>query len=195
MSRDRLTNRIASYRDNNPIVHMGKFLALILRHSPETIGMKLDPNGWADVSELLEKCKKHGKNLDFETLKKIVDTDNKKRYSFNEDFSKIRASQGHSVDVDLGYTPKEPPEILYHGTGDKSVESIQRTGLEKRGRNHVHLSKDIGTAAMVGKRHGSPAIFEVASGQMYKDGFKFFLSDNSVWLTEEVPSKYLKLIP
>lgn len=173
-------------------VHISKFLSLVLRHKPETIGIKLDQNGWANVDELIEKANKSGVSFDRETLNHIVATNPKKRFAFNETLNKIRASQGHSIEIELGYTNQKPPEILYHGTGQKSVKSILETGLEKRSRQHVHLSSDMETAVKVGQRHGKPYVFTVLAGQMYNDKFEFFISENGVWLTGNVPTKYLK---
>jgi len=175
------------------IVKISKFLSLILRHRPEMVGIVLDENGWTDVQTLIHKCDVYavGVKFNFDDLKYVVATNNKKRFSFNEDFSKIRASQGHSVEVDLGYKPQQPPEKLYHGTGRNSVSSILKTGLEKRGRQHVHLCINSGVARTVGARHGVPVVFVVDSGDMARDGFEFFLSDNGVWLTDNVPRKYI----
>jgi len=178
--------------NENQVTHISKFLSLVLRHQPETIGIELDQNGWTDVDLLIEKANNYGVNFDFETLKHIVETNSKKRFAFNDAFDRIRASQGHSIDIDLGYKNQKPPEILYHGTGEKSVQSIIDTGLEKRSRQHVHLSSDIETAIKVGQRHGIPFIFIVLSEQMYNDKFEFFIADNGVWLTDNVPTKYLK---
>ena len=171
-----------------------KFLSLVLRHQPQLIGIDLDEQGWVNVNELLEQANAYGHNLDLELLNHVVETSSKKRFAFDESRQKIRASQGHSIDVELGYEAQIPPDILYHGTGEKSVAAIQNTGLEKRSRQHVHLSKDIETAIQVGSRHGKPAIFNVHSGEMYKNGYAFYLSENKVWLTDTVPAKYLKLI-
>ena len=174
------------------ITSISKFLSLVLRHQPEIIGIQLDQNGWADVAELIEKSNNYGVKFDKETLNHIVETNAKKRFAFNDTFDKIRASQGHSIEIDLGYTNQMPPKILYHGTGEKSVQSIIDTGLEKRSRQHVHLSSDIETAIKVGERHGVPFVFKVLAEQMYSDNFQFFISDNGVWLTDNVPTKYLK---
>ena len=174
------------------INNLSKFLSLILRHKPETIGLKLDENGWVNTSYLLEKCSQHKHKIDFETLKIIVETNNKKRFSFSDNFKKIRANQGHSVDIQLGYLPTKPPRILYHGTTERNVNSILLNGLEKRNRHHVHLSQDVETAINVGKRHGKPFVFEIFSEIMYDNKFKFFISENGVWLTESVPAEYLK---
>ncbi len=173
---------------------LSKFLSLILRHQPEVIGLSLNSNGWADVNELISKLTSSGKQIDFETLENVVETDNKKRYRFNDDKSKIRANQGHSLNIDLGYEPKVPPRILYHGTGQKYEDSILKTGIEKRDRHHVHLSTDIETAKNVGQRHGKPIIFEILAEAMYNDGYEFFVSENGVWLTHNIPVKYLRKI-
>jgi len=174
------------------ITKISKFLSLVLRHQPEAIAIMLDENGWVSVDKLIQKSNAAGVKLDFDVLKHVVATNNKKRFSFNESLDKIIASQGHSIEVELGYEPQMPPEILYHGTAINNVTSILSTGLEKRQRRHVHLSKDTETALKVGTRHGKPVILQVAALQMHNEGFKFFLSENGVWLTDSVPSKYLK---
>jgi len=170
-----------------------KFLSLVLRHQPETIGIELDEQGWVPVDQLIAACNAHGKKLTVETLNHVVATNSKKRFAFDESGLKIRASQGHSVEVELGYTPQIPPELLFHGTGSQSVQSILPGGLEKRSRQHVHLSRDVETAIAVGGRHGKPVIFEVPALQMHAEGHLFYLSENGVWLTDVVPATYLKL--
>lgn len=174
------------------LVRISKFLSLVLRHKPEKIGIQLDQNGWTEVDELLKKSNHYGIKFDREILNYVVATNSKKRFAFNESFDKIRASQGHSIAIELGYKNQRPPQILYHGTSEKSVQSILKSGLEKRKRQHVHLSSDIETAIKVGQRHGKPFVFEVLAGQMFQDGFQFFISDNGVWLTDNVPLKYLR---
>lgn len=174
--------------------HLSKFMSLILRHKPETIGISLDPHGYADVDELLKGMNKHGSTIDFETLEEIVKTDNKQRYSFNSDKSKIRANQGHSIEVNVDLEELQPPNVLYHGTGEKSVQSIKEQGIKKMGRLYVHLSKDYETAIKVGSRHGKPVVFQIDTKQMYQDGYQFFLSKNKIWLTKKVPTKYIKII-
>jgi putative RNA 2'-phosphotransferase len=171
---------------------ISKFLSLVLRHKPETIGIELDQNGWADVKSLLEKSNKYGLQFDLEMLKYIVETNPKKRFAFDHNFSKIRASQGHSLEIELGYSNQKPPQFLFHGTSEKSVESIWENGIEKQKRQHVHLSSDIDTAIKVGQRHGKPFIFKILAEEMYNDKFEFYISDNNVWLTNFVPKKYLK---
>ena len=171
---------------------VSKFLSLVLRHSPETIELKLDENGWPDVDELIEKCNKKRKTLNSELLDYVVENNDKKRFAFNEDKTKIRASQGHSISVELDLAETEPSEFLYHGTVAKFLENIKKEGLQKMSRQHVHLSKDSETAIKVGSRRGVAQILTVRSGEMFKDGFKFYLSENNVWLTDEVPAKYIE---
>lgn len=168
-----------------------KFISLILRHKPETIGIALDEHGWANVEELIEGVSKTHK-LDMETLERIVAEDEKQRYSFNEDKTLIRANQGHSIPVDVELEEVVPPETLYHGTGEKYVASIDAQGLIPKSRLYVHLSGDKETATKVGARHGKPVIYTVKSGEMYGNGFKFYRSVNGVWLTKEVPAEYLE---
>jgi len=173
---------------------VSKFLSLVLRHSPETIGLKLDENGWADVEELILKCNKNGSQnqMTSELLDYVVENNDKKRFAFNEDKTKIRASQGHSISVELNLIETEPSEYLYHGTVAKFLDNIKKEGLQKMSRQHVHLSKDRETAIKVGSRRGVAQILTVRSGEMFKDGFKFYLSENNVWLTDEVPAKYIE---
>ena len=177
--------------DNNKNIKLNKYLCLILRHKPEIIGVKLDISGWTDVAILIDNLKKKGKKINFEQLKLIVETDNKNRFSFDESFKKIRANQGHSVNIDLGYKAQQPPEFLFHGTATRLVKSIIKNGLDKRNRHHVHLSLDVKTAIIVGKRHGEPHVFKILAGKMFNEGFLFYLSENGVWLTDNVPVKYL----
>ncbi|MDO5145649.1 MAG: RNA 2'-phosphotransferase [Eubacteriales bacterium] len=170
-----------------------KFLSMLLRHRPEVIGITLDKHGWADVDELIEKI---GEKQEFgrEILEEIVRTDEKQRYSFNEDGTKIRANQGHSITVDLELKAKEPPEMLWHGTAEKYVDSIDRMGLRPGNRMYVHLSLDEQTAEKVGRRHGRPVLYQVKSGEMYRKGFRFYQSANGIWLTLMVPVEYLKKV-
>lgn len=170
---------------------IGKFLSLVLRHSPETIGIELDENGWADVDELIKKCAKHRYVFTIVQLEEIVATNNKKRYAFNEDNTKIRANQGHSIDINLELNSVEPPEYLYHGTATRFLSSIREKGILKGNRQHVHLSSDKDTAVNVGARHGKPVVLIVMSGKMHEDGIEFYCSDNGVWLTDYVDMKYV----
>lgn len=167
-----------------------RFMSLILRHKPETIGISLDEHGWADVGELIAGiAKTHEFNMDI--LEEIVRTDEKQRYSFNEDKTLIRANQGHSIPVDVELDEAEPPAELWHGTGEKYVTSIDGQGLIPKSRLYVHLSKDRDTAVKVGRRHGKPVLYIVKAGEMHRDGYQFYLSKNGVWLTKKVPVKYL----
>lgn len=168
-----------------------RYMSLILRHKPETIGINLDEHGWAKVDELIEGiAKTHEFNMDI--LEEIVRTDDKQRYSFNEDKTLIRANQGHSIPVDVELEKQAPPKYLYHGTGEKYINSIDEQGLISKSRLYVHLSSDIDTAVKVGSRHGNPVVYRVCSGLMQKEGFDFYKSVNGVWLTKEVPTKYIK---
>ena len=170
-----------------------KFLSLILRHRPETIGITLDEHGWADVSELIQGINRTGKHsLTPELLEEIVRTDEKQRYAFNGDHTLIRANQGHSIPVDVELEEAVPPAVLYHGTGEKYAVSIDRQGLLPQSRLYVHLSSDVVTARKVGSRHGRPVIYSIDCAAMAADGYRFFLSANHVWLTEKVPPEYLR---
>lgn len=170
---------------------ISKFLSLILRHQPETIGLKLDENGWADVEELRVKSAQKRVHFSVEELDEVVETNNKKRFAFNDDKTKIRASQGHSIDINLALEAIQPPEFLYHGTAEANISSILEKGIEKRTRQHVHLSADKETATKVGMRHGKPTILTIRTGKMHEDGLSFFQSANGVWLTEFIDPKYI----
>lgn len=175
-------------------IRISRFLSLVLRHKPQEIGIRLDENGWAAVAELIDGVQTGGRNLTIDLLHEIVAEDEKQRYIFSEDGQKIRASQGHSILVDLERKPAEPPEFLYHGTASRFSEQIQREGLTPRSRQFVHLSSDIETAVNVGSRHGVPVVFRVLAQKMGQDGIAFNLSENKVWLAEHVPAKYLELL-
>lgn len=168
-----------------------KFLSYVLRHHPELIGLDLDENGWANVDELITKSANDSQGFTFEELDEIVQTNSKKRFAFNEDKTEIRASQGHSIDINLALIPQRPPEFLYHGTAQNNLESILEHGIEKRNRMHVHLSTDKETATNVGMRHGKPMILTITTGKMFEAGIEFYISDNEVWLTDFVDPKYI----
>lgn len=170
---------------------ISKYISLILRHKPETIGISLDEHGWADVQELIDGIQKTTA-FDMSMLEKIVAEDEKQRYSFNEDKTLIRANQGHSIPVDVELERKDPPAILWHGTGEKFTTYIDAEGLIPKSRLYVHLSSDQGTAKKVGARHDKPIIYQVDAKAMSSDGFDFYLSANGVWLTKAVPVRYLK---
>ena len=175
---------------NEKEIRISKFMSLILRHHPEKIGIALDEHGWADVSILVEGIAKKYP-FDREMLEKIVREDEKQRYAFNADHTKIRASQGHSIPVDVELKECEPPEYLFHGTGEKYLASIRKQGLLPKGRLYVHLSLDTDTAYRVGVRHGRPVILTVKAKEMRENGHVFYLSANGVWLIAEVPVEYL----
>jgi putative RNA 2'-phosphotransferase len=173
-------------------IDISKLLSLVLRHQPEVLEIQLDQNGWTEVDLLLEKLKKKSADIDFERLEQFVYTNDKQRFSFNADLSKIRANQGHSVAVDVELKPQLPPEFLYHGTVDKFLDGIRSEGLKKGSRLHVHLSKDMETATKVGSRRGKPVVLTILASQMAAAGHVFYLSENGVWLCEAVPSSFIK---
>lgn len=172
---------------------ISKFISLILRHKPDVIGISLDEHGWANVEELIAGISKR-QSFTMEMLEEIVTTDEKQRYSFNEDKTLIRANQGHSIPVDVELPVVQPPEYLYHGTGEKYIESILKIGLLPKSRLYVHLSEQYETAVNVGTRHGKPVVLLVRSAEMKRDGYTFYRSVNGVWLTREVPVRYFERI-
>ena len=174
----------------NKLTKISKFLSLILRHKPHTIGLTLDAQGWASISELIEKARSHIP-LTKELIKQVVSTNDKQRFKISDDGLMIRANQGHSIKVDLKLSPKRPPTVLYHGTATRFMDSINQQGLKPQQRHHVHLSTEVTTATAVGQRYGEVVILEIDAEAMYRKGYTFFLSDNNVWLTEHVPPQYL----
>jgi putative RNA 2'-phosphotransferase len=173
------------------LVSTSKFLSLVLRHQPDQIGLELDAAGWASVDELISRAGRAGVVLTEELIREIVATNDKKRFVLSGDGSRIRANQGHSIEVDLGLQPIEPPEILFHGTAARNLESIRATGLDRRSRQHVHLSPDEATATKVGQRHGKPVVLRIRAGEMHRAGHAFYLSANGVWLTGSVPPEFI----
>ncbi|NJM75537.1 MAG: RNA 2'-phosphotransferase [Acaryochloridaceae cyanobacterium RU_4_10] len=176
-------------------VKISKFLSKHLRHTPERLGLTLAPGGWVGVDELLLACATHQFAIAREELEEVVAASDKQRFSFDETKTLIRANQGHSTEVDLQLEPQVPPDILYHGTGEKSVPAILQSGLLKMSRHHVHLSADIETAQKVGMRHGRLVLFTVNAAAMNQAEIPFYCSDNGVWLVDEVPIQYLTQIP
>lgn len=173
--------------------HLGKLLAWLLRHEPEAIGLQLDPAGWVGVDELLAALARRGRSLDRAALDHEVAHDDKQRFTLSSDRTRIRAAQGHSIAVELGLEPIEPPERLYHGTPTRFVAAIREQGLHRGKRHHVHLSRDPATALGVGRRRGRPVLLEIAARAMHAAGHRFYRSDNGVWLTDLVPPAYLTL--
>lgn len=169
-----------------------KFLSLILRHKPEEIGLTLDANGWASIEELIDLAGRRGTRLSRPQIETIVAESDKQRFAISDDGTMIRANQGHSVDIALGLATQTPPDQLFHGTATRFLDSIRESGLHSASRQHVHLSSDVHAAEKVGSRHGKPVILVVESGQMARDGHLFYLSENGVWLTDNVPAKYLR---
>ncbi|MCL2163353.1 MAG: RNA 2'-phosphotransferase [Oscillospiraceae bacterium] len=173
---------------------LSKFMSLILRHDPAAAGVTLDRNGWADVDELLAGMNSTGgSTVTLEDIQEVVANNDKQRFTFNDDFTKIRANQGHSVQVDVELKETRPPVVLYHGTSSKFVQLILDEGLKPQGRLYVHLSANIETATKVGGRRGSPVVLVINTEKMHDDGFKFYLSENGVWLTDYVPADCLHI--
>lgn len=180
--------------DNARQVKISKYLSKYLRHTPERIGLTLEAGGWVNVDDLLSACAAHQFAVTRAELEQVVAANDKQRFAFDATHTRIRANQGHSVSVDLQLEPQTPPDVLYHGTGEKSVSVILQSGLLKMARHHVHLSTDIETAHKVGMRHGRPAIFVIDAAEMQDAGFVFYCSENGVWLVEQVPPQYLTRI-
>ena len=170
---------------------ISKFLSYVLRHRPDDIGLKLDSAGWVDIDQLLAASAAHGTAISREELDHVVEHNAKKRFAISDDGQRIRASQGHSTDVDLGYEPRQPPDVLYHGTATRHLIGIREQGLVKGKRHHVHLSQDEAAARLVGQRHGRVVVLVIRAGEMARAGFAFYLSANGVWLTEAVPYRYI----
>ena len=175
---------------SNSDVKLGRFLSLVLRHNPGAAGITLDEHGWADVNELLAGVNRAGRKIDMDTLERIVRENNKRRYSFNGDHTRIRANQGHSISVDVELKEAEPPGYLYHGTASRFLPAIQREGIRRMSRQYVHLSGEFETAVAVGKRHGNPVVITIDAAAMRRDGITFYRSENGVWLCEHVEPKY-----
>jgi len=164
-----------------------KLLSYILRHNPSKYGVQLEDGGWASSDAVLNAL-----NIGWKELKEIVSTDSKGRYSFSEDYLKIRANQGHSTNINMGFIERKAPDFLYHGTSEQSYESIKFFGICKMSRQFVHLTESVETASSTGKRHGKLVLLKVNCKKMMEDGFVFYCSDNNVWLTDHVPNKYLE---
>lgn len=173
--------------NNQTTKKLSKFISYVLRHNPQILNLTMDEQGWVSVAELLENLN----DVSMEMLENVVAENNKKRFAFNADKTKIRASQGHSIPIDLAYSPVEPPDFLFHGTAVQNIDSIKKSGIVKGSRHHVHLSLDEETAKSVGKRHGKPVILTVSAKKMYKAGHEFFVSENGVWLTDFVPIAFI----
>ena len=169
---------------------VSRFLTLVLRHDPQRIGLVLDPQGWVSIDELVERARAHGVRLTRDLVLRVAETSDKQRFAC-DDTGRIRANHGHTVPVDLGIEPSEPPPILFHGTAATSVTAIKVEGLVPGRRQYVHLSADAVTATSVGRRHGLPVVLRVAAGRMWSAGFKFVRSASGVWLTNAVPAEFI----
>lgn len=179
--------------DEKHIIKVSKYLSKHLRHAPERIGLTLQPGGWVEVDALLRACAQHNFPITRAQLEEVVAKNNKQRFAFDDTSTRIRASQGHSVEVDLQLESAEPPDVLYHGTAQQNVETILREGLQKMRRHHVHLSSETETARNVGARHGKPVVLQVDAQAMHTEGFSFHRSANGVWLVDGVPPQYLRV--
>ena len=174
---------------------ISKFLSSVLRHQPEAIGITLDQEGWTDIAALIDAAANVGKHLDRDLILAVVTTSDKKRFAVSEDGRRIRAVQGHSTaSVDINFAEKEPPEFLYHGTATRNLDSIRKEGLLPGLRQYVHLSQDEQTALAVGQRHGKPVVLKIEALRMHQQGFKFYQSDNNVWLVNDIPVEQLSSI-
>lgn len=171
---------------------LSKFLSLVLRHQPDAAGVVLDSAGWLAVEELLAGCARAGNSMTRAQIDHVVATNEKKRFEFSADGLRIRASQGHSVEVELDYEPQSPSELLFHGTASRFVDSIRTSGLLKQARHHVHLSAEMATATQVGGRHGKPVVLSIRAGDMHRAGHRFFRSTNGVWLVDAVPVEFIQ---
>ncbi len=179
--------------DSNRLIQISKYLSKHLRHTPERIGLTLESGGWVEINRLLEACQQDQFSLSLAELEAVVANNDKKRFSFNETRTKMRANQGHSIPIELQLVPVQPPSILYHGTHQNAVESILKNGLLKQSRHHVHLSRDIPTAIQVGQRRGKAVVIAVDAQKMSVEGYTFYCADNGVWLVDAVPAEYLKI--
>ncbi len=181
-------------RSPQSLTSISKFLSLVLRHEPQAIGLSLDSAGWADVNELLSKAALHKRPLSRELLQTVVETSDKQRFALSADGTRIRANQGHSIDVELDLVTAVPPAVLYHGTAKRFLDSILTQGLTKRQRHHVHMTEDQAVGIVVGSRYGNPVLLSIDAQRMAEDGLIFFLAANGVWLTDQVPSSYVSVL-
>ncbi len=181
--------------DDKKTVEISRFLSFILRHQPDSIGLQLDAQGWADVDELLAKARRNGKSISRELLQHVVETNDKKRFTLSDDGQRIRAAQGHSnATVQITYEPQTPPATLYHGTASRFIAAIMREGLKPGSRHHVHLSADLETARKVGARHGKPVLLQLDVEAMLAAGMEFYCADNGVWLSAQVAPQFLQIV-
>ena len=184
-----------NHKENDSHVKISKFLSLVLRHSPQTIHLNMDKNGWVEINELIHNAKQYKEiYLNTDLIKTIVETNDKQRFIISDDGERIRANQGHSIKIDLELKSETPPDVLYHGTASRFLDDIMKYGLKPMSRQYVHLSATEEIALEVGKRHGKPIILCINAKEMHEENYNFYLSKNKIWLTNEVPAKYIKLI-
>ena len=174
------------------IVKISKFLCKYLRHSPQDINIKLIPGGWVDINILIKACTDFNFPITLDELTQVVAYDDKQRFTIKDNL--IRANQGHSVSIDLQLKPSKPPDVLYHGTATRFLDSIIQTGLSKQKRHHVHLTENVDIAKQVGSRYGEPIVLLIDSEKMWQDNFTFYKSDNRVWLIDSVPVEYISYL-
>jgi putative RNA 2'-phosphotransferase len=175
------------------MIQTSKFLSMVLRHRPEVIHLNMDNNGWVDIDELINNANKYkNMRLTKETLMEVVKNNDKQRFIMDNEKNKIRANQGHSISIDLALEPQTPPDELYHGTAVRFLKSIMETGIKPMSRQYVHLSRTAEIAETVGKRHGKPVVLKINTKAMYEKGYKFYLSENKIWLVDYVPTEYIK---
>lgn len=179
---------------NKRLKETSKLLSLLLRHQPEAAHLQIDEEGWVSVNELIEKVSRYHFSISLPLLQEVVATNNKQRFAFSDDGTRIRANQGHSIAVNLHLKAVAPPELLFHGTASNNVAAIMKNGIKPMNRQHVHLSHETATATNVGQRHGKPVILRILTSQMHQEGYDFYRSKNGVWLTQEVPTAYIKTL-
>jgi putative RNA 2'-phosphotransferase len=184
---------IKTTKMSKDLKQISKFMSLVLRHQPASIGLSPDANGWVKLADLITQMNKKGFGVTTAIIQTIVDTNDKKRFALSADGNSIRASQGHSIEVELDLVAQTPPDKLYHGTVSKFMDAIRENGLQKMSRQHVHLSATIETATVVAARRGKPIILQVNAAAMQAAGYLFYCSANGVWLTDQVPPQYLTI--
>lgn len=175
-------------------VQLSKLLSFVLRHDPGSIGLELDSAGWAPVERLLGRlAATQGRKFSREEIECLVGSSDKKRFTLSADGTKIRAAQGHSVQVDLQLLPTPPPPELFHGTAERFLDAILEDGLKPQSRQQVHLSTDAQSAIKVGQRHGKPIVLLIAAQKMAAKGFPFYRADNGIWLSDHIPPEFIQV--
>lgn len=171
---------------------ISKIMSYALRHKPEKLGIDVDKGGWTNMDKLVRALQDHFPDITYQIVVDVIQSNDKQRFTLSSNRDRVRAAQGHSLDVDLGYSTTRPPDRLFHGTSSNNYIGIMKHGINKGTRHHVHLSPDFETAKTVGSRKGKPLVLTIATNAMYADGYKFFKSDNGVWLTDFIPTQYIE---